>query len=299
MMAKLKIEGILPAFPTPTTDAGDVDEAGLRKLVEFLIANGVSGLVPMGGTGEFTAMSPAARARVVAITAEVAARQVPVVAGILSPGFAEALQTGRDFTHAGADALMLIAPFYVTPTQPAIRDYFRAFRDRVELPVLHYDIPSRTRIVTEPDTIAAMAEDGSIIGMKACNGDIHHFNRTAALVPSSFALLSGEDTMLPVHVAMGACGGVLASAALVPRYWVKVLDLGRSGRIAECVAAQRKLLPLLDAIFAEMNPGPLKEALAMIGLRAGHALPPLSAPSETTKARLRQALDGLRAEGIL
>jgi 4-hydroxy-tetrahydrodipicolinate synthase len=298
-MAEPKIEGILPAFPTPTTAAGDVDEAGLRKLLAFLIANGVAGLVPMGGTGEYTALSPAARTRVVAITAEVAAGRVPVVAGILSPGFAEALQAGRDFARAGADALMLIAPFYVTPTQSSIRDYFKAYRDRVEIPVLFYDIPSRTRIVTEPDTIAAMAEDGSIIGMKACNGDIHHFNRTAALVPPSFAILSGEDTMLPAHVAMGARGGVLASAALLPRYWTTVLELGRSGRIAECVAAQRKLLPLLDAVFAEMNPGPLKAALGMIGLPAGQALPPLRPPSEATVEKLRHALDGLRAQGIL
>ncbi|HWK46318.1 MAG TPA: dihydrodipicolinate synthase family protein [Stellaceae bacterium] len=298
-MSNPVLRGILPAFPTPTTEGGAVDEAALRRLVKFLLEGGATGLVPMGGTGEFTALSPAARIRVVEITAEVAAGKVPVVAGVLSPGYAEAVQTGRELTAAGADALLLIAPFYVTPSQAGIRDYFRAYRGDVDAPLVFYDIPYRTRIITDAAVLAELAADRTIIGMKACNTDMHHFNRIAASVDDSFALLSGEDTLFPAQVALGACGGILASAALLPAYWVRVFEAAIGGRLDEAIAAQRRLLPLLDAIFAEPNPGPLKEALGMIGLPSGHALPPLRRPAETVLVALRAAIDALRNDGLL
>ena len=298
-MSHPSYRGILPAFPTPTQDDGTVDEAALRALVRHQIDGGAAGLVPMGGTGEYTALSPAARARVVAVTAEAAGGKVPVVAGVLSPGYAEAVQAGRDFRAAGADALLLIAPFYITPTQAGIRDYFRAYRGEVDLPILFYDIPYRTRIVTEPETILDLAADGTVVGMKACNTDMHHFNQIAAAAGPGFSLLSGEDLLFPAHVALGACGGILASAALLPAYWSKLFEDAAGGRLDQAIAAQRRLLPLLAAIFAETNPGPLKEALSMIGLRAGHALPPLRRPGEATMQALRSALDALRRDGVL
>ena len=299
MMPQLSLHGILPAFPTPTRDDGTIDEAALRRLVRFLLEGGASGLVPMGGTGEFTALSPVARARVIEITAEVAGGRVPVVAGVLSPGYDEAVQTGRDFVRAGADALLLITPFYVTPTQAGIRDYFRAYRAAVDLPIVFYDIPYRTRIVTEVETLAALAADKVVIGMKACNTDMHHFNSIAAVTDRDFALLSGEDMLFPAHVALGACGGILASASLLPRYWTQMFEEARAGRLDRAIAAQRRLLPLLNAIFAETNPGPLKEALAMIGLPAGHALPPLAPPAEAVMAKLRAEIEALRKDGIV
>lgn len=298
-MAALKLEGIFTAFPTPTRKEGSVDESGLRQLIHFLLDNGVAGLVPLGGTGEYTALSPAARARVVAVTVEVAQRRVPVLAGVLSPGYAEAVAAGQAFERLGVDGLMVIAPFYVTPTQAGIRDYFRRYRSEVGVPVLFYDIPYRTGIVTAPETIVAMAKDGSIIGMKACNTDVQHFNRLAGLADASFTILSGEEGLFPTHMALGAKGGVLATSALVPRHWTRIYEAARAGRIAEAVAEQRRLAPLLEAVFGEHNPGPLKEALTMIGIPAGEALPPLGPPSEATVAKLRKAMDGLRAEGIL
>lgn len=293
------LRGVLPAFPTPTTADGAVDEAALRRLVQFQLDGGATGLVPVGGTGEYTALSPAARIRVVEITAEVAAGRVPVVAGVLSPGYAEAVQTGRDFAAAGADALLLIAPFYVRPSQQGIRDYFRAYRGAVDVPLVFYDIPYRTGIVTDAAVVVDLAADRTVIGMKACNTDLHHFNQIASAVDDRFALLSGEDTMFPAHVALGACGGILASASLLPAYWTRLFAAASTRRLDDAIALQRRLLPLLGAIFAETNPGPLKEALAMIGLPSGHALPPLRRPTEATMAALRAAIDSLRADGLL
>ncbi len=294
--------GILPAYPTPTTPEGAVDEGALRKLLRFLLGAGVHGLVPVGGTGEYTALSRAERTRCVAISVEEAAAhspRVPVVAGILSPGFAEAVEAGRDFAAAGADALLLITPFYVTPTQAGIADYFRAYRQAVDLPILYYDVPTRTRIVVAPETLAALAADGTIIGMKACNTDIDHFNRTARLVGEDFALLSGEDTLYPAHLALGAKGGILATAALLPHFWLRLHAAGIQGDIAAAVREQRRLIPFFDAIFAECNPGPLKEAMAMAGLKCGSALPPLRAPGPDLRQKLAGVVADLRTQGVL
>jgi 4-hydroxy-tetrahydrodipicolinate synthase len=298
-MTKLDIHGINAALPTPMQADGTVDEAQLRRLVTYLLDSGIHGIVPVGGTGEYTALSPAERLRVVEVTVEAVAGRVPVMAGILSPGFGEAVAAGKDFTKAGADALMVVTPFYVTPTQAGIRDYFKAYRDNVDLPVLAYDIPYRTRIAAEPETLVAMHEDGSIVGMKESSLDIAHFNRVAAAMSPDFSLLSGEEPLFPVHMALGAKGGVLAVASMLPKVWIEIYTLAASGKIKEAIQLQRNLLPLFAALFAESNPGPLKKAMQLAGFPVGAARRPFVAPSETTLAALNAALDELRQSNLL
>lgn len=293
------LAGIFPALTTPTDANGEVDAKALSRLVDYVLAGGASGLVPVGGTGEFTALSPAARLLAVETTIAAAKARVPIVPGILSPGFAEAVATGKAFAAAGADALMLIVPFYVTPTQAGIRDYFRAFRDKIDRPLLLYDIPSRTYAQIDPETIAELAEDHTIIGMKACNTSIPHFNRVIHRVGNRIAVMSGEDEFFPTHAALGATGGVLASATMIPRYWVEMLELIRAGKLSEALLRHRRLLPLFDALFAETNPGPLKEAMRRIGFDIGQVLPPLQPPGAATVTKLDAAIAGLRSANIL
>lgn len=293
------LNGILPPFPTPVTTDGKVDEAALRKLVEYLVQAGCRGLVPIGGTGEYTALAPADRERVVAITVEVAAGRVPVVAGMVSPGFAEAVEAGKAFRACGADALLTVTPFYVSPSQQGIRDYFRAYRDAVDMPILFYDIPYRTRIVTDVSTIVQMELDGSIFGMKACNTDMAHFNEIAALTTADFQLLSGEDMLFPAQIALGARGGILASSPLIPEYWVELQHLLDRGEMQQAIAAHRELLPLLKALFLEANPGPLKTAMKWMGHDCGAVLAPLQAPTEVTMERMRQAIEILAQKALI
>jgi len=291
--------GILPAFPTPTTVDGSVDEASLRHLVRFLIANKAAGLVPVGGTGEYTALSPGDRLKAVAITVDEAAGEVPVMAGVLSPGYAEAMATGKEFKAAGADALLLIAPFYVRPTQPAIRSYFGRYRESLDIPLFFYDIPGKTSVVTHSQTIVDMAADGSIIGMKACSNDMHHFNQIATSVGEDFIALSGEDTLYPLHALMGAKGAILATATMMPAYWVRIHGLLQAGEYKEAMKAQQVLVSFLDAVFNETNPGPLKYALNWLGLPAGDALSPLSPPNSETISRLVAALRDLSERNVI
>ena len=176
-------------------------------------------------------------------TVEAAAGRVPVVAGILSTGFKEAVQAARDFTAAGADGLMLVTPYYVIPTQEAIREYFQAFAQAVTVPVMLYDIPTRTGVAVKAETIAQMAEDRSIIGMKACNPDFNQFARLIGLAGEKISVLSGEEPFFATHVAMGAHGGILATANLFPKAWQEMFALASAGNLKGALAAKAAPAP--------------------------------------------------------
>lgn len=290
------LKGIWPAIPTPMLEQGQVDEAGLKRLVDRLIEDGVSGIVPIGGTGEYTALAPVERTRMVAVTVEAAAGRVPVVPGVLSPGFAEAREAGRDFLRAGADGLMVIAPFYIKPTQEGIGDWYRQYRDAVDTAVLLYDIPYRTGTVTAPETIARLADEGVVVGMKACNTDIVHFSRVMEMTDDRFSVLSGEDWFFPTHRVLGARGGVLATASLLGKSWVDIDEALEAGRTADALALHRRLSAFLRAVFAETNPGPLKKAFELAGRPIGAPRMPLRPCSPETAALLAAALEELGSD---
>lgn len=290
LLTAKQLTGMFPALPTPFSKDGTVNATVLTDMVERLIAAGVQGLVPVGGTGEYTAMSAAERLRVVQITVDAARGRVPVVSGVLSPGYKEAIETGRAFMDAGSDALLLVAPFYVRPTSHGLLEYFRQYARDLGAPVLLYDIPARTGVAVDPNTIAQLAEDRTIIGMKACNTDLNHFEKTVQLAGDAMAILSGDDYLYPVHHALGAQGGILASAVLLPHYWGEIVSLLANTEISAALKAHRRLTPLLDALFSEINPGPLKAAMTLTGLDMGSVRLPLTPVSEEVLASLTNAL---------
>lgn len=286
-MDKSKIRGIFPAMVTPTNSEDNLDTKTAKKLTRFLIDAGVSGLVPLGGTGEFNALSPADRIAMVEAVVDETAGRLPVIAGILSPGFKEAVQAGLDFKKAGADGVLLITPFYLRPTQDAIRAYFGEWISRVGLPVVLYEIPYRTGVVLEPDTYNKIVDENElVIGMKACNPDMVHFCRTNLLVGKKISVLSGEEHLFTSHMVMGARGGLLATCNFLPKAWVKICDLCLQGDFVMANRLHSEMVPFLDAAFAEGNPGPLKEAMKLIGIDVGQALRPMTKPTPTTIDRL-------------
>lgn len=278
-------------------DTGRVREEPLRRLVDFLIEAGCSAMVPVGGTGEYTALSPAERLRCVEITVDQTSGRVPVVAGILSPGYAEAVEIGKQLKDAGSDALLMISPFYARAEQPELRKYFSKYSADLDCDILYYDMPGRTGFITTAETVAAMEQDGSICGMKCCSIDTHYFNRLATKVSPDFALLSGEDTHYPIHALMGATGGILATSTVLPHYWVEIHNMIEAGDFRGAMKAQQALLPFLDAIFAETNPGPLKYVIEMLGLPFGEAMLPLKPPSEGIRAKLDVIVEDLLEQG--
>jgi len=292
------LQGMYPAIPTPLTDDGKLDVAKLETLIEFNLAGGAKGLAPIGGTGEFTALSSETRLAVVRETVRIVNGRVPVVAGVVSPGWAEAVEHGKAFKEAGADALLLVTPFYVIPSQQGVIDYFHAYRQAVDLPIVYYDVPSRTSFVTAVETLKTLGEDGTIIGAKICNTDAYYFNRLSAAIGDKIALLSGDDMMYAVHIMYGATGGILASAPMLPAFWTRIHDTLIRGNYAEGIALHRQLLPTFAALFNEVNPGPLKSMMADLGMPVGSVSLPLRAPNETTLSLISKAIEGLKAQGI-
>jgi 4-hydroxy-tetrahydrodipicolinate synthase len=284
------LHGICPAIPTPVKADDSVDRRAVGVLIDYLLKGGVDGVVPLGGTGEFASLSHEQRVRMVAACAQAAAGRAPVIAGILHPGYYDALAAGKAFAEAGADALMVLTPYYTTPTQAGIRDYFLRFADASPVPILIYEIPYRTRIAIAPEVIHELSRHQNIIGMKACNTDMYHFLKVMAGVSDSFSVLSGEDIMFPMHMAAGAKGGVIVTASVLPATWKAMYQAGKAGHHDAAIAMHRKLIPLLDMSFAEVNPGPLKSAWDLVGVDAPHVLAPLVPVGAELRAKLRAEL---------
>lgn len=283
-----KLSGLYTAIVTPLAAEGAVDINGLQELVRFQLRAGAAGIVPIGGTGEYPAFSRDERRGIVAACVE-AADGKPVIPGVLSTGFEDALEAGRDFAAAGAAAVMTVTPYYAPGTQDGMRAYFRRYRDALDLPVMLYQIPRRTTVSAFADTVQAMAEDGSIIGMKYSSYDMPDFIRTVKYTGDKIAILSGEEPLFATHVALGARGGVLASASIYPKIWIEIFELARQGKLKEALKLQDKIDPVVDSIYVETNPGPLKEYMALAGMPVGGVRLPLLGPSDQTLAKLKVA----------
>jgi 4-hydroxy-tetrahydrodipicolinate synthase len=284
------LRGILPAIPTPVNADDTINVDAARNLLQYLLKQGIDGVVPLGGTGEYGALSRAERVRMAELTVRETNGAIPVIAGVLDPGYHDAMQAGRDFAAAGADGLLVLTPYYTNPTQQGIRDYYLRFADESPLPILIYEIPYRTRISIAPEVLHELSRHERIIGMKACNTDMWHFLRTVAGIDDSFAVLSGEDTLFPLHIASGAKGGIVVTATLLPRAWRKIHQLASEGRTQDALALHRTLIPLMDLAFSETNPGPMKAVMDLIGVDAPHMLAPLVKPDPALAQRLRSEL---------
>lgn len=281
------LRGIFPAIPTPVTVDDRIDELAASAQMDVILRGEVNGVVPLGGTGEYGSLRHEERVRMVSICAEASDGAIPVVAGVLDPGYYDALAAGKSFAEAGADALMVLTPYYTTPTQRGIRDYFVRFADESPVPVMIYEIPYRTRIAIAPEVLHELSRHANIIGMKACNTDMYHFLKVQAGIDESFTVFSGEDTLFPVQMAAGAKGGIVVTASVLPRTWRRLYEACAAGRTQEALQLHRKLIPMLDLAFAETNPGPLKSVLDLVGVNAPRVLQPLVAPAPELRGKLR------------
>lgn len=305
MLKAQDLHGILPAIPTPVRTDDTLDEGALAALFGWLLKQGIDGVVPLGGTGEYGALARAERIRTVRLSVEAmngkgSKGQGPVIAGVLDTGFHDALQATRDFAEVGADAALVLTPYYTNPTQAGIRDYFLRLADTSPIPILLYEIPYRTRIAINPAITHELSRHERIIGMKACNTDMYHYLQVVAGVHEDFTVLSGEDSLFPLHVAAGAKGGIVVTANLLPRAWRAIYEAARAGRTGEALAMHRRLIPLMNMAFAETNPGPMKAVMDLVGVDAPRMLAPLVAPAPELAANLRRELKAQLAisEGI-
>lgn len=284
------LSGIHTAVPTPLDGEGKFIPAVLVDLIDRLLRAGADGIVPLGGTGEFTALPTRDRRRVVETCLEAVAGRVPVIPGILHPGIGDAVMTAQEFVSAGAKTLMVVTPYYFRPSQDGIVDYYKQFSDLVDADIVLYEIPYRTGVSLAPETIASLVDQTRVVGIKACNTDLSQQMRVAEMVAERIAILSGEEEVFPLHVAMGAVGGIFSSSNLFTRRWRRILDLAQGGDLGTAIREHAELRPVINAVFSEPNPAPIKAALELAGLPFGGPLPPLRPASSACRARLAELI---------
>ena len=285
-------EGVYTALVTPFRD-GSVDERALTELVELQIAAGVDGIVPCGSTGEAATLSHAEHQRVVEVVVAAARGRVQVIAGTGSNSTAEAIQLTRHAKEAGADGALLISPYYNRPTQEGIVAHYTEIARQTAFPLLAYNIPARTASNVLPATLARLAEVDQIVGVKESCGDLNQVAHLIAAVPESFAVLSGDDWATLPMLAIGGKGVISTASNVAPGEVVELVRAFRAGDLARARAVHVRLLPLLDGLFCETNPIPVKAALGMRGLIQVELRLPLVPISNGNRERLQAVLKEL------
>jgi 4-hydroxy-tetrahydrodipicolinate synthase len=284
-------KGSITALVTPFRD-GAVDEAAFVALVERQIAAGTHGLVPCGTTGESPTLSHDEHRRVVSLCIEAAAGRVPVIAGTGSNATSEAIDLTRHAKAAGADAALVVAPYYNKPSQDGLFEHFRALNDAVQIPIVVYNIPGRSIVDIRPETMARIAALPNIIGLKDSAGDPARTTWHRELCGPEFIQLGGDDPLALAFAAHGARGTISVTANVAPGLCAAMQEALLAGDFAAAAAINDRLAPLHRALFSDPSPGPTKHALSLLGLCAPDVRLPLTAISEASKAEVAAALAG-------
>lgn len=289
-------QGAMVAIVTPFKD-GQVDEASLRQLIEFQIAGGTRGIVPCGTTGESATLSFQEHERVIEITVEQVNKRVPVIAGTGSNNTEEAIRLTQHARNAGADGALMISPYYNKPTQEGLYRHFKVVAEKVDIPIILYNIPGRTAVNMEPATIARLAKIDNIVGIKEASGSMKQITDIIALCDDSFVVVSGEDYLTYPLLCVGGKGVISVTSNIAPRDMADLCNLTLEGKFSEAQKLYYRLLPLCHALFYETNPAPVKAALFMMKKIASEEVRlPLAPMSETNRERLRS---DLQAYGLI
>ncbi|RLG39203.1 4-hydroxy-tetrahydrodipicolinate synthase [Methanosarcinales archaeon] len=286
------IEGVFPALITPFTKDDELDEGGLRRIVEYVEEGGVDGIVPCGTTGESATLSFEEHKRAVEVVIDCA--KTKVIAGTGSNSTSEALELTKHAADAGADACLLITPYYNKPNKKGLIEHFKRIADAVDIPLILYNIPSRTGLNMTADVVVQLAsETENIKGIKEASGDlkqVQHIIKEVRERDIDFTVISGDDILTIPIMSVGGKGVISVIANILPRETSEMVHAMLKGDYAKALEMNYRLLPLIDAMFLETNPIPVKRAAELIGLPAGHTRLPLGGLSEENERKLREVL---------
>jgi 4-hydroxy-tetrahydrodipicolinate synthase len=283
-------KGSFVALITPMRADGSVDEKAFETFVDWQIREGTHGLVPVGTTGESPTLSHDEHMRVVELTVAVAKGRVPVIAGAGSNSTEEAIDLARHAKRAGADAALVVTPYYNKPTQEGLFLHFTAIADAVDLPIIIYNIPPRSVVDMTVETMARLAKHPNIIGVKDATANLARPLHTRRACGAAFCQMSGEDHTALAFLAAGGVGCISVTGNVAPGLCATMQTAWAEGRIAEAMAIQDRLLVLHDALFSETSPGPVKYAASLLGHTSEKCRLPLAPCGEPTKARVRAAM---------
>jgi len=289
MTAKTTFRGSFTALVTPF-DNGSLDEAAFRGLVDWQIGEGTSGLVPVGTTGESPTLSHDEHGKVVEWCIEQANGRVPVVAGAGSNSTAEAIERARHADAAGADAVLVVTPYYNKPTQEGLYQHFKAINDAIGIPIIIYNIPGRSVIDMSVETMARLFELPNIAGVKDATANVVRVSQQRAAMGEGFNQLSGEDATALGFMAHGGHGCISVTANVAPRLCAEFQGACLRGDYREALRLQDKLMPLHTALFIETNPAPAKYALSVLGKCADTVRLPMVRLADKTRTAVREAM---------
>ncbi len=283
-------KGSLVALITPMRPDGALDEKAFADFVEWQIGEGTHGIVPVGTTGESPTLSHDEHKRVVEIAVEVARGRIPVIAGAGSNSTAEAIGLAQHAKKAGADAILVVTPYYNKPTQEGMFLHFTAIADAADIPMIIYNIPPRSVVDMSVETMARLAKHPNIVGVKDATANLARPLHTRRACGEDFCQLSGEDHTALSFNAAGGVGCISVTGNVAPRLCSEMQGAWMAGRFADAMAIQNRLVPLHDALFAETSPGPVKYAASLLGKTSETCRLPLAPLMEPTRARVRAAM---------
>ena len=289
MTARTSFRGSFTALVTPFGN-GALDEKAFRALVDWQIAEGTDGLVPAGTTGESPTLSHEEHGQAVEWCIEQAKGRVPVIAGAGSNSTAEAIELARHAEKAGADAVLVVTPYYNKPTQEGLYQHFKAINDAVGIPILIYNIPARSVIDMSVETMKRLFELDNIVGVKDATANVVRVSQQRAAIGEGFNQLSGEDATALGFMAHGGHGCISVTSNVAPRLCAEFQEACLKGDYRTALSLQDKLMPLHTALFLETNPAPAKYALSVLGKCADTVRLPMVRLAEKTKAAVREAM---------
>jgi 4-hydroxy-tetrahydrodipicolinate synthase len=291
----MNISGALTAMVTPFRD-GKLDEARLREQIEFQISGGIDGLVPVGTTGESPTLDFPEHERVIELTVQYSKKRVPVIAGTGANATSEALELHQFAKKAGADACLSVNPYYNKPTQEGLYRHFMTLADKVELPIVLYNIPGRTGITMSPQTVARLNEHPNIIAIKEATGSLDMASEIMSLC--DITILSGDDSLTLPLMSIGAKGVISVLSNLLPDQVKLMTKLALSGKFADAALIHKKLFPLTKSLFLDGNPVGIKYAMKVAGKDTGELRLPLWEASDGTKQTIEKLMHKLDIVGV-
>ena len=285
-MKKTIFQGMATAMVTPMDAQGDIDYDAMGRFIDWQIDSGINALVVMGTTGENATIEPEDQTAVIRYTVERAAGRIPVIAGTGTNNTEHVLRNTREACRVGADAVLVVTPYYNKATQNGLIKHFYTVADGSTVPVIVYNVPGRTGVNIQPKTLAALAEHPNIAGVKEASGNMAQMVEMAAVCGDKMDIYSGEDALTVPMMAMGAKGTISVLSNVVPRESVAMTDACLAGDYKTAAAWQCRLLPLINALFSEVNPIPAKAAVSAMGFGEDSLRLPLTPMEDATRAVL-------------
>jgi len=286
------LSGVLVALASPLKKDGAVDEAGVTRLVEHVLAGGVHGLLPLGSTGETAALDAPARRQILGTVIKSAGGRVPVICGVAQSRLSSARAEVEAAASQGADAALVAPPFYYPMDQDGVLAFYREIGDQAPVPILVYNIPQFTKVVVEPATVATLAREGAIAGIKDSSRDFEYFEGIclATRDVAGFRVFTGSDTMLLASLAVGGAGTICGAGNIAPRWVVRIYDDFMGGHLEAARVSQDALYEVVMALRGGVFPSAIKAALHLQGICEPWPAPPAMRLDERREARLRERL---------